>query len=61
MNKRDTIINKKTNHEYFITQRRKLYERIIKSVSYPNNTTNLYLSYYEWRVYLELQNTKENP
>ena len=47
MNKRDTIINKKTNHEYFITQRRKLYERIIKSVSYPNNAKNLYHSNFE--------------
>jgi len=50
MNKRDTIINKKSHHEYFITQRRKLYGRIIKSVSYPNNAKNLYHSNFEWRI-----------
>jgi len=50
MNKRDTIINKKSHPKYFITQRRKLYGRIIKSLSYPNNAKNLYHSNFEWRI-----------
>jgi len=61
MNKRDTIINKKSHHEYFITQRRKLYERIIKSVSYPNNAKNLYHSNFKCRISTSSLNTKESP